>query len=136
MGFTTLSALVTTVKGLTVTGVKTKREYRPKLISAAQLPMMYSRPPTRKNEISTLSYGQDLKRATIEIVILLAMLNLDKPEANNEKIVIFTDRLADALEASAADLGMDAYEIQPDEDTITDGTVPVQVIIATVEVSG
>lgn len=136
MAFTTLGALVTTVHGLAVSGVKKKFAYRPKLINAADLPLLYSRLPTRRNEISTLSYGQDLRRATIEIVILAAMMNLDMQSANDALTVTLIDALGDALESNAASLGMDGYEITVEEDTIGDGATPVQAIVATVEVSG
>jgi hypothetical protein len=136
MAFTTLSALVTAVTAMTVTGVNAKFAYRPRRINAAQLPILYTRLPSRKREISTLTYGQGLKQATIEIVIVVEMLNLNTQPANDALAVTLTDALGDALESNAATLGMDSYEIASGEDTLDDGTTPVQVIVATVEVSG
>jgi hypothetical protein len=136
MAFTTLSALVTAVTGMTITGVNAKFAYRPRRINAAQLPILYTRLPSRKREISTLTYGQGLKQATIEIVIVVEMLNLNTQPANDALAVTLTDALGDALESNAATLGMDSYEIASGEDTLDDGTTPVQVIVATVEVSG
>lgn len=136
MAFTTLAALVTTVNGMTVTGVRTKIAYRPRRISATQLPMLYSRLPTRKRESSTLSYAQGLKEASIEIVILVEFLNLSTQAANDALAVALMDTLGDVLETNAAALGMDSYEITTEEDSIDDGATPVQAIIATVEVSG
>jgi hypothetical protein len=138
MGFTTLTALVSACAGLTVTGVASTSRFafRPKSINSAQLPMLYTRLPQRKRENATLGYVQGLKAGTIEIVILVAMMNLGKQEANDALTVTMIDNLGDALESNAAALGMDGYVIEADEDTIGDGATPVQVIVATVEVSG
>lgn len=136
MAFTTLSALITSITGMTVTGITNKYAYRPKRISAAQMPILYTRLPSRKREISTLTYGQGLKMATIEIVVMVEMLNLSTPIANDALAVTLTDALGDALESNAATLGMDSYEIVSDEDTIDEGGTPIQALIATVEVSG
>ena len=136
MAFTTLAALITSITGMTVTGITNKYAYRPRRINAAQLPILYTRLPSRKREISTLTYGQGLKQATIEIVVMVEMLNLNTQPANDALAVTLTDALGDALESNAATLGMDSYEIASGEDTLDDGTTPVQVIVATVEVSG
>lgn len=136
MAFTTLAALSSAIYGLTVSGVKTKSQYRPTSINAGSLPLSFARLPTRQRSISTLNYGQDLKHATIEWVFLVAMLNLNTQAANDAKAVALIDTIGDVLETNAAALGMDSYEIVTDEDTIDDGTTPVQAIIVTVEVSG
>lgn len=138
MAFTTLSSLVSTITGMTVTGVASsaKFAYRPRRINAAQLPILFTRVPSRKRETSTLGYAQGLKQATIEVVIFAAMLNLDVSANNDALVVTLIDALGDALETNAETLGMDEYEIVTDEDTIGDGATPVQAIIATVEVSG
>lgn len=138
MAFTTLSALISTITGMSITGVASgsKFAYRPKRINAAQLPILYTRIPSVKRETSTLGYAQGLKVGTIEIVILSALMNLDIQSNNDATTVTLIDALVTALESNAASLGMDSYEIVTDEDTIGDGTTPVQAIIATVEVSG
>lgn len=136
MAFTTLAALSSAIYALTVTGVKTKSQYRKSRVDAADLTYSFCRLPTRKRELSTLSYGQDLKHATIEWVFFTAFLNLDNPPANDAKAVTLIDNIGDVLEANAEALGMDAYEITTDEDTIDDGATAVQAIIVTVEVSG
>lgn len=136
MAFTTLAGLSSAINGLTVSGVKTKSQYRPTRISAAQLPLSFARLPTRQRNISTLSYGQDLKQATIEWVFLVGMLNLSTQATIDAATVALIDAVGDVLEANAETLGMDAYEITTDEDTIDDGATPVQVIIVSVEVSG
>jgi hypothetical protein len=136
MAFTTLSSLVSTITGMTISGVTNKYAYRPRRVNATMLPILYTRLPTRKNDTSTLGYAQGLRVATIEIVILTALSNLDVAPNNDALALTLTDALADALESNAAALGMDSFEIAPDEDTIGDGTTPVQAIIATVEVSG
>lgn len=136
MAFTTLAALVTAINGLSVSGIKTTVAYRPRRISAGQLPMLYTRIPTRKREISTLGYAQGLKAATIEIVVLVENLNLSTQATIDALTVALIDALGDVLETNAATLGMDSYEMVTDEDTIDDGATPVQAIIASVEVSG
>lgn len=136
MAFTTLAQLSSDLYGLTVSGVKTKSQYRPRQINATALALSFARLPTRSRELSTLAYGQDLKHATIEWVFLVAMLNLNTQPANDAKSVALIDAIGDVLEDNAALLGMDSYEITTDEDTIDDGATPVQAIIVTVEVSG
>lgn len=136
MAFTTLAALVSTINGLSIAGVKTKFDYRPRRISAAQLPMQFCRIPTRKRETSTLGYAQGLKMATVEIVFLVEFLQLNTQAVNDALAVTLIDAIGDVLEANAAALGMDGYEITSDEDTIDDGTTLVQALIVTVEVSG
>jgi hypothetical protein len=135
MAFTSLSALVTTLSGLTVAGVKTQKAYRPRQINAADLPLMFVRLPDRKRALSTLTYGQDLRTATIEVVIVVQMLNLDTQAPNDVLTVQLMDSLAAALEANAQALGMDSYSMVTDEDMVGAAS-PVQAIIATVEVSG
>lgn len=138
MAFTTLSALITSITGMTISGIQStsKLGYRPRHVDSAMLPLLYCRLPSRKNEISTLTYGQDLRRAVIEVVIWSEFMNLSTQDANDALTVTLIDALADALETNAASLGMDAYEITTEEDTTGDGQTPVQAIIATVEVSG
>lgn len=136
MAFTTLAALSSAIYGLSVTGVKTKSQYRPDKVSAGQLPLNYCRLPTRKREISTLSYGQGLKFGTMEWVFWVEFLNLNTQTANDAKAIALIDTIGDVLEANAAALGMDSYEITTDEDTIDNGVTPVQAIIVKIEVSG
>lgn len=136
MAFTTLSALVSTITGMTVTGVSHQYAYRPRRVAAAQMPLLFTRLPGRKRETSTLGYAQGLKQGTVEIVIFAALLNLDVAANNDALVITLIDALGDALETNAESLGMDSYEITTDEDTIGDGATPVQAIVATVEVSG
>ena len=135
MAFTTLAALSSAIYGLSVAGITRKIQYRPQQIDAADLPLSYARLPTRKREISTLTYGQGLKYGVIEWVFLTNMLNLDTQPTNDAEVITLIDAIGDVLETNASALGMDAYEIVTDEDTI-DGTSAVQAIIVTVEVSG
>jgi len=136
MAFTTLAALRESIMDMDVAGVKTKRNHRPRQVAATSLPLMFPRLPSRSRETSTLGYGQDLRRATIEVVIFVEMIQLSTQRANDELAVELIDALGDALEENAEELGLDSYEITTDEDTIGDGATPVQAIIATVEVSG
>lgn len=136
MSFTSLSELVATAAVLPVAGVKKQVAYRPRTVSAADLPLMYTRLPRSERGLSTLTYGQGLRHGTLEIVVLVEMLNLNTQASNDALTVQLLDNLAMALESNAEMLGMDNYELVTDEDTIGDGATPVQAIIATVEVSG
>lgn len=136
MAFTTLTALRSDIVAMSISDVKTKQEFRPRIVSAENLPLLYTRLPIRRRTTSTLGYVQGLKVGTIEIVIITNMLQLKTPVVNDALATTLTDALGDALEANAAQLGMDNYVIEPDEDTIGDGATAVQVIVATVEVSG
>jgi hypothetical protein len=136
MAFTTLTDLVAQAAALPVAGVKTRASYRPRQINAADLPLLFTRLPGSTRAISTLTYGQDLRHATLELVILVQMVNLDTQATNDALTVQLLDALAAALEANAAALGMDSYTLTPDEDSISAGASPVQAIVATLEVSG
>jgi len=136
MAFTSLGALVATCAALPVAGIKKQVAYRPRLISAADLPLLYARLPSSNRELSTLTYGQGLRHAIIELVILVEMLMLDTQQANDGLTVVLLDNLAMALEANAELLGLDNYALVTEADTLGDGTRPVQSIIATLEVSG
>lgn len=136
MPFTTLADLSSKVYALTVTGVIRKSQYRPESIDAGDLPLSFGRLPTRRRELSTLGYGQDLKYGVFEWVFVTAMLNLDTPATNDAEAVALIDAIGDVLESNAESLGMDSYEINPDEDTIDVGGTPVQAIVARIEVSG
>lgn len=136
MAFTSLGALVATCAALPVAGIKKQVAYRPRLISAADLPLQYARLPSSERALSTLTYGQGLRRAILEIVVLVEMLTLDTQQATDSLTVTIMDNLAATLEANALLLGMDNYALAPEVDTIGDGTRPVQAIVATIEVSG
>jgi hypothetical protein len=136
MAYTTLAALVATVSALPVPGIKKAVPYRPRIINPTDLPLLYTRLPHPSNDTSTLTYGQGLHRATLEIVVFSQLLNLDKQDANDALTVQLMDSLTATLESNAAALGMDAYTLKTEEDTIDAGATPVQAILATVEVSG
>jgi hypothetical protein len=134
--FTSLGALVATASALPVAGIKKAVAYRPRRVSAADLPLLYTRLPRSERGLATLTYGQDLRHGTLEIVVLVEMLALDTQAANDALTVVILDNLAMALESNAEALGMDNYTLVTEEDSMGDGATPVQAIIATVEVSG
>jgi len=136
MSFTSLGALVATASALPVPGIKKAVAYRPTHVNAGDLPLLFTRLPSSKRELSTLTYGQGLRSATLEIVIFVEFMNLNTVPTNDALTVTLLDNLAMTLESNAAALGMDSYSMVTDEDTIGEGTAPLQVIIATVEVSG
>lgn len=136
MAYTGTAALVTTITGMSVTGVKTTFAYRPDKVSSTQLPLLFVRLPEAKGVTSTLGYQQGLKGCTMEIVIFVEFLNLSKAATIDALVRTLIDNLVSALETNAAALGLDSYEIATDEDTIDDGDRPVQVIVARIEVSG
>lgn len=136
MAYTGTAALVTTITGMNVTGVKTTFAYRPDKVSSTQLPLLFVRLPETKGVTSTLGYQQGLKGCAMEIVIFAEFLNLSKAATIDALVRTLIDNLVSALETNAAALGLDSYEITTDEDTVDDGDRPVQVIVARIEVSG
>lgn len=136
MAFTSLGALVTTAAALPVVGIKKSVAFRPVKVNPGDLPLLYTRLPSSTRQTQTLAYGQGLRMGTLEIVVLVQMLNLDTQATNDALTVTMLDNLATAIEGSAEALGLDTYALATDEDTIGDGATPVQAIIATVEVSG
>lgn len=136
MAFTTLANLNAALYALTVAGVTRKRQYRPQSIDAADLPLSYARLPTRRRELSTLGYAQGLKYGVIEWVFVTSILNLGTAAINDAAAIAMIDSIGDVLEVNAATLGMDSYEINPEEETIDIGDTPVQAIVVRIEVSG
>lgn len=136
MSFTSLAALVATASALPVPGIKKAVSYRPTHVNPGDLPLLFTRLPSSTRAISTLTYGQGLRQATLEIVIFVEFLNLNTVPANDALTVQLLDNLALTLENNALALGMDSYSCVTDEDTIGEGSAPLQAIIATVEVSG
>lgn len=136
MPFTSLGALVATAAALPVPGIKKTAAFRPRRVNAADLPLMYTRLPTSERVSETLTFAQGLRQASLEIVVLVEMLNLDTQATNDALTVQLMDNLALTIEANADVLGLVNYSLTTDEDTIGDGAAPVQAIIATVEVSG
>lgn len=136
MAFTTLAALVSALDGLSLTDEKKHIPYRPQRINAADLPLRYCRLPDVSRSISTLTYGQGLKEAKVEVVILVEFVDLNTLKTNDALTVTLMDELTVALEAAAATLGMDSYSMTNVIDTIAGGAQGVMAIVATVEVSG
>jgi hypothetical protein len=136
MAFTSLGALVATASALPIPGIKKAVAFRPTHVNAGDLPLLFTRLPSSTRSLSTLSYGQGLRAATLEIVIFVEFLNLNTVPANDALTVALLDNLAMTLESNAQTLGMDSYSMTTDEDTIGEGAAPLQAIIATVEVSG
>jgi len=135
MSFTSLGALVATASALPVPGIKKHLAFRPRIVNAGDLPLLFTRLPSSTRGLSTLTYGQDLRRATLEIVIFVEFMNLNTQESNDALTVQLLDNLAMTMESNAEALGMDSYSMVTEEDTVGDSS-PVQAIIATVEVSG
>lgn len=135
MAFTSLGALVATAAALPVPGLNKQVAFRPRQINAADLPLLYTRLPGSTRTTATLSYGQGLRTGTIEIVILVQMLNLNQQSANDALTVYLLDNLSITLQEHAEALGMDSYTLATEEDTIGEER-SVQAIVATVEVSG
>jgi hypothetical protein len=135
MPFTSLGALVATASALPVPGIKKAVAFRPRRVNASDLPLLFTRLPDSTRSTTTLTYGQGIRAATLEIVIFVEYLNLSEQPANDALAVQLLDNLAMTLEANAEVLGMDSYSFVTDEDMVGDAS-PVQAIIATVEVSG
>jgi hypothetical protein len=136
VSFTSLEALVATAAALPVAGIKRHSAYLPTAVSPGDLPWLFTRLPSSTRSVSTLTYGQGLKSATLEIVIFVEFINLSTQSANDALTVQLLDNLALTLEVNAEALGMDSYSMVTDQDTIGEGMAPIQAIIATVEVSG
>lgn len=136
MGFTSLGALVATASALPVPGIKKAVAFRPTHVNPGDLPLLFTRLPSSTRALSTLTYGQGLRMATLEIVVFVEFLNLNTVPANDALTVQLLDNLALTLESNAQALGLDTYSLVTDEDTIGEGSAPLQAIIATVEVSG
>jgi hypothetical protein len=136
MAFTSLGALVATASALPVPGIKRAVAFRPNHVNPGDLPLLFTRLPDSTRALSTLTYGQGLRAATLEIVIFVEFLNLSTQPANDALTVQLLDNLAMTLENNAQALGLDSYAMVTDEDTIGEGAAPLQAIIATLEVSG
>lgn len=137
MAFVSYDQLMIDISEMSVDGIESQNQHKfqPTQVSDGMYPMMYGRIPGGNQVISTLTYGQDLRRGTVEIVILVASMLLNTQEKNLQLVVTLVDSLASSLRLNAELLGMDSYTIRPDQGLVG-GDTPHWAIIASLEVSG
>lgn len=135
MAFTSATGLIATLVGMSISGIDSgaMHPHMPDVVSYT--PIFYVRVATRRSETSTLNYSQGLKQGAFEAVILVGEMNLDTQANNIANANALEDAAVTALEANAAALGLDSYEITPEEDTLG-GDTPYWALVIRGEVSG
>ena len=134
MAFTTYSAFVTALAGLTVTGVTRSYTEPPTQISTAGVPAMFPRIPAGAGEVEVLSGGSEISRATAELVVAIEPVAQNMTSINFAAAVTMMDSLETAFRAAIVSVGIDAWTLQVS--TVDIGVTPYWAVVATVEASG
>lgn len=137
MAFTGAVNLVAQLAALEIEGIEYSSmfAFMPDVINSNQIPMFYVRVATLQRETSTLGYTQGLRQGSFEAVVLVSEMLLGTQEGNIALAAELEDAITEALEANAAELGLDSYSITPEADTIGEDT-PVWALVIRGEVSG
>lgn len=137
MAFTGYDQLMDDLDDLTISGVSKSTKFSPRLITEKQTPWKYSRIPIGSGELSTLGFGSGLKRATVELVVLVCPVMLSIHETNLQLAVTIMDSLASQLlDPTVMDtLGLDMFNITFEDITVGD-SASYWSLVARIEVSG
>lgn len=131
----TATGFVTGLGELEVTGVKTCRVFAPRSFNAAEFPLSYARLPAPDMAGVESFTGQiGLRSVTAELVVVVEALGLNTQPANMAAALALLDGLHTALTANVEALGIDAWQIRADVDTL--GDVAYWTLVASVEASG
>jgi len=136
MAFSTYSAFVTSLAGLTVTGVRTKQAFPPVAHNSGDMPLMYPRWPRAENGNITLAGNRGLKQGTCELVIAISPVLQGTNQSNYAAAIALVDALETALAAAILGLGIDEWSIAVEMDTGAEADSPEWRIVALVTASG
>jgi hypothetical protein len=94
---TTFASLVTSISGLTITGVNTTFDYTPESIGNADLPASFVRLPSGDVGFSPADCLASQKVRTIELVVLIKPVGLETAEQNFSDTVTMLDSVDTAV---------------------------------------
>ena len=110
---TTYTSFISTVAGITITGVTKKHAYIPVKVSTASLPASFVRLPGGGINGETLTTcADDGKSRTVELVVILEPMGQQRPSKNFSLTVTMMDNMETALDALGDFMPMVSYEIR------------------------
>lgn len=134
MAFTTITQLVSDLNDITLTGVKRYYANPPEQVNTADLPIKFIAFPEAESPIISFSSSKGLQQVSIEIAIVISPVLNSLTAANYLLSTQLMDRLEDALETNAADLGLDRWTMTLD--TIQVGDANYWTVMANLFASG
>lgn len=131
----TYTEFLTTLRGLTVAGVKRKFNGPPNQLSTADLPAQYPRLPDYQNNTQTMSGGMGLATLKAEIAVVIEAVGQNYNYlANFDAAVAMLDAMQDALSGITITAGLNSWTLRQE---ITEfGATPYWVLVAAVEAAG
>ena len=134
MSYTTYAAFVSGLAGLTISGVTRKYTEPPGTVGDADMPISYPRLTSQSNETLTIGQVGGLDRGTADLVVVVERYEVNSNAANFAATVAMVDAINTAMKAAIDTLGIDRWEIRPEDVTI--GTSQCWALVVTVEASG
>ena len=134
MSYTTYAAFVSGLAGLTISGVTRKYTEPPGTVGDADMPISYPRITSQSNETLTIGQVGGLDRGTADLVVVVERYEVNSNAANFAATVAMVDAINTAMKAAIDTLGIDRWEIRPEDVTI--GTSQCWALVVTVEASG
>ena len=134
MSYTTYAAFVSGLAGLTISGVTRKYTEPPGTVGDADMPISYPRITSQSNETLTIGQVGGLDRGTADLVVVVERYEVNSNAANFAATMAMVDAINTAMKAAIDTLGIDRWEIRPEDVTI--GTSQCWALVVTVEASG
>ena len=134
MSYTTYAAFVSGLAGLTISGVTRKYTEPPGTVGDADMPISYPRITSQNNETLTIGQVGGLDRGTADLVVVVERYEVNSNAANFAATVAMVDAINTAMKAAIDTLGIDRWEIRPEDVTI--GQSQCWALVVTVEASG
>ena len=96
---TTYASFITTISGVSITGVTTQRDYEPLAEHTPDLPVSFPRLPggVRNYQTATTCMG-DQKDRTCDLIVLLEPIGQGTQETNYDAVVAMMDNVETALD--------------------------------------
>ena len=119
---TTLAATVAALAALSVSGVTTAQTAPPQMINAGALPLSYVRLATTGDEVAALGGDDELRRHTLELVVIVAPSNTSTYATSFTACIAIIDAIAAAVEARTIEDGWVRWSISQEYVSISDTT--------------
>jgi len=126
----TYTGFVDGIRTMTVEGVVRAYNAPPRRVAAEDLPLSYPRLPTAGNENAIVTVGTSTERGSVDLVIIVEALGLEKEEATFDAALALIDALAGALKTNAGALGVESWDIRQQYEQYGDTTYTV--VVATI----
>ncbi len=128
---TTLAATVAALAALSVSGVITAQTAPPQMINVGALPLSYVRISSMGDEVAALGGDNELRRHTLELVVIVAPVDVNTYAVAFASCVAIIDAIATALEARTIEDGWTRWTMT--QEYVTVGTAQYWQVVARVE---